>query len=129
MIKDKQPLSPTRRNAIKMMAFFATILSAPFVLTPSKAYPRYKGKIVVRDAGGSLTKAFADVFCKPFTQATGIQVVAAASEPEPIAQIQTMVETKRYLWDIAVISDRAILYLTTGNVYLEKHKLVDPILS
>ncbi|HEY0200689.1 MAG TPA: ABC transporter substrate-binding protein, partial [Burkholderiaceae bacterium] len=43
---------------------------------------------------------------------------------EPTAQIRSMVETKNYTWDMAKISQPAILTLTgSGKVYLEKHGL------
>ena len=43
---------------------------------------------------------------------------------EPVAQIKSMVDTKNYTWDMAKISQPAILLLTEGGkVYLEKHGL------
>ena len=81
-------------------------------------------RIVVRDDGGIYSKAYGAVYYRPFTEKTGIEVVGVQANAEPIAQIRSMVETKAYTWDMAKISQPAILILTGGSkVYLEKHGL------
>ena len=89
------------------------------------SYARAQSKrIVVRDDGGVYTKAYGECFYKPFTQKTGIEVVGVQANAEPVAQIKSMVDTKNYTWDMAKISQPAILLLTEGGkVYLEKHGL------
>ena len=49
------------------------------------------------------------MFYRPFTQATGIEVVGVQANAEPVAQIKSMVDTKAYTWDMAKISWPAIL--------------------
>lgn len=119
-----------RRSAIKMFSLSAVIVSAPFIITPSRATSK---RIVIRDEGGIFSRIYAEVFYKPFTKATDIEIVSVTSPPNPVAQIRTMVETKRYLWDMAVIGQTTILPLTIdndNNLFLEKHRLEhDPVIS
>ena len=106
----------------------AGVLAMPAVCSPSRAQGK---RIVVRDDGGIYTKAYGAVYYRPFTQATGIEVVGVQANAEPTAQIKSMVDTKSYTWDMAKISWPAIALLTTGGkLYLEKHGLDgDPIIS
>jgi len=114
----------TRRTTLKTLAVAAT---APFVWTPSRAAAQ---RIVIRDPGGIYAKIYQDILYKPFTHETGITVLSVQSDAEPTAQIRTMVESKSYLWDMAAISHRAVLFMTTDKVYLEKHELEDdPVVS
>jgi putative spermidine/putrescine transport system substrate-binding protein len=110
----------SRRSILKATAG-AAALTLPAVWSPTRAQNK---RIVVRDDGGIYTKAYGAVFYRPFTQATGIEVVGVQANAEPVAQIKSMVDTKSYTWDMAKISWPAILLLTTGGkVYLEKHGL------
>jgi putative spermidine/putrescine transport system substrate-binding protein len=96
-------------------------LAMPAVWSPSRAAGK---RIVVRDDGGIYTKAYGAVYYRPFTEATGIEVVGVQASAEPVAQIKTMVDTSNYTWDMAKISWPAILLLTSGSKpYLEKHGL------
>ena len=106
----------------------AGVLAMPAVWSPSRAQGK---RIVVRDDGGIYTKAYGAVYYRPFTQATGIEVVGVQANAEPTAQIKSMVDTKSYTWDMAKISWPAIALLTTGGkLYLEKHGLDgDPVIS
>lgn len=78
-----------------------------------------------------VAQAYKEVFYQPFTQATGIEIINVSTGPDPIVEIRTMVEAGRYLWHMAGgLSNQAVLLLTTGKVYLEKHGLEDdPIIS
>lgn len=118
----------SRRNALKTVAAGAAALAMPMIWTPSRAASK---RIVVRDDGGIYSKAYGAVFYKPFTEATGIQVVGVQANAEPTAQIRSMVDTGNYTWDMAKISQPAILMLTEGGkVYLEKHGLEsDPVVA
>jgi putative spermidine/putrescine transport system substrate-binding protein len=60
--------------------------------------------IVVRDPGGIWSPAATEAFYKPFTKATGIEVVGVAAAHDPIAQVKAMVETKSYVWDATNLS-------------------------
>jgi len=42
----------------------------------------------VRDDGGIYTKAYGAVYYRPFTEATGIEVVGVQANAEPVAQIK-----------------------------------------
>jgi putative spermidine/putrescine transport system substrate-binding protein len=111
----------SRRNILKATAAGAAALALPSLWSPSRAQNK---RIVVRDDGGIYTKAYGAVFYRPFTQATGIEVVGVQANAEPVAQIKSMVDTKAYTWDMAKISWPAILLLTSGDkLYLEKHGL------
>jgi putative spermidine/putrescine transport system substrate-binding protein len=110
-----------RRDALRLIAAGAGALAAPFIIRAADAQGR---RIVVRDSGGPFTKGFAEAFYRPFTQATGIEVVGVASNAEPTSEIKSMVETKTYTWDLAGISLAAIEQLVQGG-YIEKHGLDD----
>src|SRR5216117_2918282 len=111
----------SRRRLLLGAGAGAVALAAPAIWSPSRAAGK---RIVVRDDGGIYTKAYGAVFYRPFTEATGIEVVGVQANAEPVAQIKTMVDTKNYTWDMAKISQPAILLLTEGGkVYLEKHGL------
>jgi putative spermidine/putrescine transport system substrate-binding protein len=113
-------LIPSRRRVLQAAAALGTF-AAPTVLRFARAQSK---RIVVRDDGGVYTKAYGECFYKPFTQKTGIEVVGVQANAEPVAQIKSMVDTKTYTWDMAKISQPAILLLTEGGkVYLERHGL------
>lgn len=126
---DKKPeLKISRRNMLKAVTTGAAMLAVPSIWTRAHAANK---RIVVRDDGGIYTKAYGAVFYRPFTKATGIEVVGVQANAEPTAQIKSMVETGSYTWDMAKISQTAILILTQpGKVYLEKHGLEsDPVVA
>jgi putative spermidine/putrescine transport system substrate-binding protein len=118
---------PSRRRVLQAAAALST-LGAPAVLKFARAQSK---RIVVRDDGGIYTKAYGAVYYRPFTEKTGIEVVGVQANAEPVAQIKSMVDTKSYTWDMAKISQPAILLLTTqGKEYLEKHGLEnDPVVK
>jgi putative spermidine/putrescine transport system substrate-binding protein len=119
-------VKPSRRQLL--LGASATALALPAVWSPTRAQNK---RIVVRDDGGIYTRAYGAVFYRPFTQATGIEVVGVQANAEPTAQIKSMVDTKSYTWDMAKISWPAIALLTTGDkVYLEKHGLEsEPVIA
>jgi len=119
-MKDDSFSHPSRRRVLQGVAAFGA-LGAPAVLRFARAQSK---RIVVRDDGGIYTKAYGAVYYRPFTEKTGIEVVGVQANAEPVAQIKSMVDTKSYTWDMAKISQPAILLLTEGGkVYLEKHGL------
>lgn len=121
-------VQPGRRTALKTVAAGAAAVAFPFVWTPSRAASK---RIVVRDDGGIYNKAYTDVYYRPFLASTGIEVVGVQSNAEPTAQIKSMVDTGSYTWDMAKISQPAILLLTSGGKeYLEHHGLEsDPVIA
>lgn len=118
----------SRRQILKTTAIGCAALAAPAIWTPSRAQGK---RIVVRDDGGIYTKAYGAVFYRPFQEATGIEVVGVQANAEPTAQIRSMVDAGSYTWDMAKISQPAILMLTTGDTkYLEPHGLEsDPVVA
>jgi putative spermidine/putrescine transport system substrate-binding protein len=121
-MNDQTLSNPSRRRALQVAAATG-LLAGPAVLRFARAQSK---RIVVRDDGGVYTKAYGECFYKPFTQKTGIEVIGVQANAEPVAQIKSMVDTKNYTWDMAKISQPAILLLTEGGkVYLEKHGLED----
>ncbi|RKT13953.1 putative spermidine/putrescine transport system substrate-binding protein [Paraburkholderia sp. RAU2J] len=125
---EKTILNPARRSAIKAVGAGVAATAFPFIWTPSRAASK---RIVVRDDGGIYTKAYGAVYYKPFFEQTGIEVVGVQANAEPTAQIKSMVESGTYSWDMAKISQPAILLLTSGGKeYLEKHNLEsDPTIA
>ncbi|UXN03584.1 MULTISPECIES: ABC transporter substrate-binding protein [unclassified Bartonella] len=119
----------SRRNLLKLGAFSTVALAAPAVWSPSRA--QGKKRITVRDDGGIYNQAYTEVFYRPFTEKTGIEVIGVPANAEPAAQIRSMVETGTYTWDMAKISQPTILVLTSGErKYLQKHGLEsDPVIS
>jgi putative spermidine/putrescine transport system substrate-binding protein len=120
--------NPGRRTAMKTVVAGAAAAAFPFIWTPSRAASK---RIVVRDDGGIYTKAYSAIYYRPFTEKTGIEVVPVQANAEPTAQIKSMVEAGSYTWDMAKISQPAILLLTSGGKeYLERHGLEsDPVVS
>lgn len=112
----------------KIIATTASILAMPAIAGP--AWGKTK-RIIVRDDGGIYTKAYGAVFYRPFTEATGIEVVGVQAAAEPTAQIKLMVDAHTYTWDMAKISPPAVSILTSGNkVYLEKLNIEsDPVVA
>ena len=120
-MKDRTILNPSRRNALRVATVGLAAIGAPAVLNYARAQSK---RIVVRDDGGVYTTAYGACFYRPFTEKTGIEVIGVQANAEPIAQIRSMVETKTYTWDMAKISQPAILLLTQGDkIFLEKHGL------
>lgn len=77
----------SRRRLLLGAGAGAVALAAPSVWSPSRAAGK---RIVVRDDGGIYTKAYGAVYYRPFTEATGIEVVGVQANAEPVAQIKTM---------------------------------------
>ncbi|MCX8567130.1 MAG: putative spermidine/putrescine transport system substrate-binding protein [Glomeribacter sp. 1016415] len=131
-MNDKNKPKAGRRKIVKNLALCtAASLCIPFILTPSKAAS--KQRIVIRDLGGEIHEGYKKVLYKPFAQKTGIQVVGVQAIANPTAQIQAMVQSENLLWDMAALSEMAILILTNGTgdkCFLEKHQLEgDPTIS
>lgn len=117
----RSDINPTRRRVIQGAAGGLGLLSFPMVLKHARAQSK---RIVVRDDGGIYSKAYGAVYYKPFTEQTGIEVIGVQAVAEPVAQIKSMVDAKSYTWDMAKISQPAILLLTQGDKkYLELHGL------
>jgi putative spermidine/putrescine transport system substrate-binding protein len=107
----------SRRTVLKTGAAAGVVLGAPWVWRRAHAQPK---RIVIRDPGGPFTVAFAEAFHKPFREATGIEAVGVASAHEPTSQIKSMVDTKTYTWDMALLSQAAADQLVKEGEYVQK---------
>jgi putative spermidine/putrescine transport system substrate-binding protein len=66
------------------------------------------GQVVVRGLGGAYQDAMAAAIYKPFTAATGVEVVV---QPATAAQVRAMVEAKRVSMDVIDLVDIALFSL------------------
>lgn len=106
-----------RRGLIRSAGAAAAVLATPGIIRTAKAARK---RLVIRDPGGPFTKGFSEAYYKPFSKATGVEVVGVASAAEPTAQVKAMVETGSYTWNlIGGMSQSAIYLLSTGG-YVEK---------
>lgn len=130
MTDQTKPQAGRRKMVKNMVLGTIASLCTPFIVTPSKAASK---RIVIRDSGGVINEGYKKVLYEPFTKKTGIQVIGVQASANPTAQIQAMVKSKSYLWDMAALGEMAILVLTKGtgdNCFLEKHELKgDPAIS
>ena len=77
------------------------------------------GQLTVADNGGPYGPAFRKAFYDPFEKATGIKVVNVVHPSEPTAQFRSLVETKSYIWDVALLSPGHVWRLVKPKNYLE----------
>ncbi len=127
-MRQNQMFDFSRRSAIKTIAAGAAIMGVPLAWLLSRTTT--KQKIIVRDAGGIFSEAYAEILYKPFTRLKGIEVIGISEHASHVAQFRAMFETKKYPWNMAEIGGMALETLTTGQVYLERHELEsDPIIS
>lgn len=78
-------------------------------------------KIIVADPGGPYSAAYRKAFYDPFEKETGIRVVNVAREAQPVAQINAIVQTKNYIWDVTTLT------LSADIPYLESQNLLEPL--
>jgi putative spermidine/putrescine transport system substrate-binding protein len=76
-------------------------------------------RLVVADPGGPFEAAFSEGFYRPFEEATGHQIVNIAREHQPTSQVQAIVETKSYEWDVVTVT-QADQVLLGGRDLLEE---------
>lgn len=107
----------SRRRLLKT-GVAAAVLSAPFV---RRGFAE-ESRLVCRDPG--LGTVFQDVYATPFKAATGIEVVPAISDAEPVGMIKQMVDLKNYAWDMASgMSESSAYKLVVDGIYLEPLEL------
>lgn len=94
----------------------ATLLAAPALLSNAA---RANEQLIVADNGGPYGPAFRRAFYDPFEQATGIKMVNVVHPSEPTAQFRSMVETKAFIWDVALLSPDHVYRLTKPKNFLE----------
>jgi putative spermidine/putrescine transport system substrate-binding protein len=120
MSKLKQSVVPSRRSFIGILAGGSASLFAPAIWGADAQEGR---RIVVRDPGGPYTPGFTAAFYEPFKKATGIEVVGVVGQHDPIAYIKSMVETKSYVWDGALLNNMShdVLMDAKSGTFLEEH--------
>lgn len=109
-----------RRRFLATSGATALALSTPYV-----ARGQAKGQVTVCSWGGAFMDAQRAAFFKPFSEATGIEVVETTT-PE-FAKIRAMVESGNTEWDVVNIVPSDYLALTELNM-LEKidYDMFDP---
>lgn len=113
-------MAVTRRSLLGSVAAAGALVSAPTVWGARAQDSR---RIVVRDPGGPYTSGFTLAFYEPFKKATGIEVAGVVGQHDPVSYIRSMVETKSYVWDGALINQAShdVLMDPKGGVFLDEH--------
>ncbi|MGE3148940.1 MAG: ABC transporter substrate-binding protein [Pseudorhodoplanes sp.] len=108
-----------RRSFLKLTAGAA--LSTPTLLLAGKvnAAPT---KLIITDVGGPYTKAFQEVFYKPFMEKMKgeVEIVQLTVGSLPTAETEQMVKTKNYIWDLVDIN-------SFGSMTLAEKGLVEEV--
>ncbi len=114
----------SRRNFLRIAGAAGATICAPAVWGLKAQEGR---RIVVRDPGGPYTPGFTLAFYEPFKKATGIEVVGIVGQHDPVAYIRSIVETKNYVWDGALVNQMVhdVLMGSKSGGLLEEHK-ADP---
>ena len=94
----------------------AGALAAPMVWT-GRAFGA--DQITIADVGGAPAAAIRKAFYDPFEKETGIRVVNVAHESDPITQFKLLVDTKSYIWDLCMVTQAHVGYLTKPKDYIE----------
>lgn len=106
----------TRRTLLRGTGALAGGLAAPALLTHRADAA---GQLTVADNGGPYGPAYRKAFYDPFQKATGVKVVNVVHPSDPSAQFRSMVETKSYIWDVALLSPNHVWRLVKPKNYLE----------
>ena len=113
----------TRRSALKGTALMGAALAAPAIWRPAHAQSR---QIILRTVGGPTGLAMQKSYFDAFEAKTGIKIVPATSNNEPVSQLKAIVESGAKTWDMAVsLSRAAVNQLIADGDYLEPHGLDD----
>lgn len=110
----------TRRDALKLGLGAAAAASlAPLVASRSASAAEVT-TLTVADVGGPYSTGFSKAFYQPFEEATGIKVINTVLGPDPVPQFQMMVDTKNYLFDVALLNPEHLVRLNKmPKPYLE----------
>jgi putative spermidine/putrescine transport system substrate-binding protein len=113
---DKKKPDVSRRSVLKTAGVAAAGLAAPTVWT-GRAFGA--DQITIADVGGAPADAIRKAFYDPFEKETGIRVVNVAHESDPITQFKLLVDTKSYIWDLCMVTQAMVGYLSKPKDYLE----------
>lgn len=118
----------TRRDALKLGLSAAAVASvAPLLMTSRTAQAAEVTTLTVADVGGPYGTGFSKAFYKPFEEATGIKIINTVLGPDPVPQFQMMVDTKNYLFDVALLNPEHLVRLNKlGKPYLEDINVTVP---
>ncbi|SEE67308.1 putative spermidine/putrescine transport system substrate-binding protein [Rhizobiales bacterium GAS191] len=109
----------SRRSLLGGLGAGAAALAAPPSIGSAVAEAK---RLVIRALG--IGSSFAEAYGKPFTEATGIEVVPVTGQNEPLGFMKQMVETKTYTWDMSIVSKQIADQLASdGGGYLEPLRL------
>ncbi|WP_142501827.1 extracellular solute-binding protein [Klebsiella sp. 2680] len=110
----------TRRDALKLGLGAAAVASlSPLIITRPARAAEVK-TLTVADVGGAYGTGFSKAFYKPFEEATGIKIINTVLGPDPVPQFQMMVDTKNYLFDVALLNPEHLVRLNKEpKPYLE----------
>jgi len=110
----------SRRDALKLgLGVVATAAVAPMMVS-RKAQAAEVTTLTVADVGGPYGTGFGKAFYRPFEEATGIKIINTVLGPDPVPQFQMMVDTKNYLFDVALLNPEHLVRLNKlGKPYLE----------
>lgn len=104
----------TRRGILRAAAIG---LAAPAIWTGQRAFGA--DTITVGDVGGAPGDAIRKSFCEPFEKATGIRAVSVAAAADPTTQFKLLVDTKTFIWDVSMLTQAHVAYLSKPKDYLE----------
>jgi putative spermidine/putrescine transport system substrate-binding protein len=107
----------TRRRFLSTATRIGAGLAAAGAVIPTRRASAQGGQVIVRALGGAHLAAVDKAIFKPFTEATGIQVVPV---PSVAAQVLAMVQAGRAQLDILDIGE-------VSTMYLEKNGALEPI--
>ena len=111
---DGRPAGVTRRKVLSTGAGIAaaTSVSGPLILTAGKA--RAAGKLYLASYGGAYGEALDEVFFKPFTKETGVEVVQTGSAD--LAKLKAQVMSGSPEWDIVEMLPTETITATTEGL-------------
>lgn len=106
----------SRRNILLGSAAGAAVGALGLPVRPSFAAER----LTVADPGGPFEQAYGAAFYRPYEREASIEIVNIAREHQPTSQVQAIVETGSYSWDVVTI--------TQGDqVLLSQRELLEPL--
>ncbi|MHB1217716.1 MAG: ABC transporter substrate-binding protein [Alphaproteobacteria bacterium] len=113
---NRRPAGVTRRKVLATGAGIAaaTSVSGPLILTAGKA--RAAGKLYLASYGGTYGEALDEVFFKPFTKETGIEVVQTA--PADLAKLKAQSMSGSVEWDVVEMLPTETITATNEGLLL-----------
>jgi len=111
------PRKPVTRRAAMKGGLTLAGLALPFVWTGTRAFGAEQ--ITSADVGGAPGAAIRKAFYDPFEKETGIKVVGVGHDPDPTVQFKLLVDTRSYIWDLCMVTETHVAFLSKPKDYLE----------